>query len=44
LQERGFVLLPLAELAPQWRHPIIGRTAAEMLGSLPPGQGVERLT
>ena len=44
LQMRGFVLLPLAELAPQWRHPKIGLTAAEMLGSLPPGQGVERLT
>ncbi len=44
LQERGFVLLPLAELAPQWRHPTSGLRAAELLDSLPPGQGVERIT
>lgn len=43
LQERAFVLLPLAEVAPQWRHPVTGLTAAEMLASLPPGQQVERI-
>lgn len=43
LQERAFVLLPLAELAPQWRHPVNGLTALEMLASLAPGQQVERI-
>lgn len=43
LQERAFVLLPLAELAPAWRHPVSGLKAAEMLTSLPPGQTVERI-
>jgi 2-amino-4-hydroxy-6-hydroxymethyldihydropteridine diphosphokinase len=45
LQERGFVLAPLAEVAPGWRHPLIGRTVAEMLAALPAAAlaGMERL-
>jgi 2-amino-4-hydroxy-6-hydroxymethyldihydropteridine diphosphokinase len=43
IAERAFVLLPLADLVPQWRHPVTGRTAAEMLEDLPPGQAVERI-
>ena len=30
LAERAFVVLPLAELAPDWVHPVSGRTAAEL--------------
>lgn len=43
LQDRAFVLLPLAELAPSWRHPVTGQTAGEMLAALPEGQAVERI-
>ncbi len=36
LHERGFVLVPLADLAPEWRHPLLGKTAVELLAELPP--------
>lgn len=28
--ERRFVMGPLAEIAPEWRHPVLGQTAAEL--------------
>jgi 2-amino-4-hydroxy-6-hydroxymethyldihydropteridine diphosphokinase len=42
MAERRFVLEPLAEIAPDFRHPLTGRTAGEMLTALEP-QGVRRL-
>ena len=32
---RAFVLKPLAELAPAWRHPVSGKGIAELLAALP---------
>ena len=34
LQNRRFVLEPLGELAPNFRHPVIGKTVKEMLEEL----------
>jgi len=38
LGERAFVVLPLADLAPDWRHPDSGLSADELASRLPPGQ------
>ena len=36
--ERLFVMGPLAEIAPAWRHPVLGRTAAELARAAPVGR------
>ena len=35
LHERAFVLGPLMEIAPEWRHPVLGSSVAQMFGALP---------
>lgn len=34
LAERAFVLTPLAQILPQWAHPLTGKTVVEMSGAL----------
>jgi 2-amino-4-hydroxy-6-hydroxymethyldihydropteridine diphosphokinase len=43
LQDRVFVLLPLMEVAPGWRHPVTGQSVAEMARALPPDPSVRLL-
>jgi 2-amino-4-hydroxy-6-hydroxymethyldihydropteridine diphosphokinase len=43
LHLRGFVLHPLAEVAPEWRHPVLGRTARELLSTATALERVEPL-
>jgi len=40
LQDRAFVLIPLRDVAPEWRHPETGRTVDELIADL----GVPTLT
>ena len=35
LQDRAFVLVPLMDVAPDWRHPVIGLTVRDMCAALP---------
>jgi 2-amino-4-hydroxy-6-hydroxymethyldihydropteridine diphosphokinase len=39
LADRGFVLKPLADLAPDWRHPVTGQPVQALLAALPFSEG-----
>lgn len=43
--ERAFVLVPLADVAPDWHHPVTGRGIADLLAALTPNEriGVKKL-
>jgi 2-amino-4-hydroxy-6-hydroxymethyldihydropteridine diphosphokinase len=36
LHERAFVLVPLRDIVPDWRHPVSGRSVSELIDALPP--------
>ena len=44
LTGRRFVLAPLSELAPGWRHPVSGESASALLARLPERPGATRLS
>ena len=35
LQDRAFVLVPMADVAPEWRHPVLDKTVLKMIADLP---------
>ena len=41
LQDRGFVLVPLAQIAPDWRHPLLDETVQGLLDRLDPAETAE---
>ena len=43
MTERAFVLLPLADLAPQWRHPASGLPIRTLIENLPADQVAVRM-
>jgi 2-amino-4-hydroxy-6-hydroxymethyldihydropteridine diphosphokinase len=43
LHDRSFALVPLAEIAPNWRHPISGKSVGQLLDVLPDRDTPKRL-
>ncbi|HTQ14706.1 MAG TPA: 2-amino-4-hydroxy-6-hydroxymethyldihydropteridine diphosphokinase [Rhizomicrobium sp.] len=42
LVSRGFVLIPLRDVAPDWRHPATGQSVDELVAALPPEARIAR--
>ncbi len=43
MHQRAFVLLPLFDLVPDWRHPLTGAPISDLIAALDPSQEVERM-
>jgi 2-amino-4-hydroxy-6-hydroxymethyldihydropteridine diphosphokinase len=44
MTQRAFVLRPLHDIAPDWRHPVTGAAIADLIANLPPGQQIRPLS
>lgn len=44
LAQRAFVLAPLIDVAPDWRHPVSGKSAAALLAALDSAQVIRLIT
>ncbi|MDQ3556437.1 MAG: 2-amino-4-hydroxy-6-hydroxymethyldihydropteridine diphosphokinase [Gemmatimonadota bacterium] len=43
MTQRAFVLMPLVEIAPDWRHPVLGTTARQILADAGPLERIARI-
>ncbi len=43
LHNRAFVLMPLRDIAPEWRHPVLGKSVAALIDELGPHTGINIL-
>jgi 2-amino-4-hydroxy-6-hydroxymethyldihydropteridine diphosphokinase len=44
IESRAFVLVPLADVAPSWKHPVSGRNVRALIDALPESERkIERL-
>ena len=43
MAERAFVVLPLADVAPDWRHPVTEKSIADLCAALPADQSMRPL-
>ncbi|MCB9983179.1 MAG: 2-amino-4-hydroxy-6-hydroxymethyldihydropteridine diphosphokinase [Rhodospirillales bacterium] len=41
MDQRAFVLKPLEEIAPDWIHPVLGLSVADLIATMPEGQEIE---
>ncbi|MEM7651162.1 MAG: 2-amino-4-hydroxy-6-hydroxymethyldihydropteridine diphosphokinase [Pseudomonadota bacterium] len=42
MHQRAFVLNPLEEIAPRWKHPVLGRFLEDLIADLPADQEAKR--
>ncbi len=42
MHQRAFVLYPLQEIAPNWRHPVLKQSVSELIEKIPAGQEIRK--